>query len=380
MRKTLLTLLALVALAPWTLAQTSGAQSAPSQDNTGDNVRITSGPTVTTTEDTATIRWKTDDLAATTIKYGTDRNNLTQTQKHSGGARDHNVTLTGLQPGTTYYFAIMTNDGQIRREDQFTTKGASSASASNASNAGSMASTGSTTSNAATSGSDNIQITLGPEIRNFNGTQGTLYWETDKVAANDVRYGTDANNMNLRAYEAGGSRQHSVELSNLQPGQTYYFEIMRRNGSIRKTGQFTLPATAQAQSTGTFAAIPVTMSNGGTVYGAGQNTASSTTGAVQITSGPTVQSVSDTQAIVTWTTNVPASSIVRFGQSWLALNQSAQSPWGTSHTVTISGLRPNTRYFFRVESAQAENTGQQARSKFGSFQTGAPGQAAQAPR
>lgn len=367
MRKTMLILLALVALAPWTLAQTTATQN-----NTGDNVRITSGPNVTTTDNSATIRWKTDDLAATNVKFGTDPKNMDKNQKHSGGARDHNVTLSDLQPGTTYYFAIVTNDGDVRQSGQFTTKGTASASTSTTSNTASNTSTNTT----ATGAADSIQITMGPEIRNFNGSQGTLYWETDKVAANDVRYGSAANNMNLRAYEAGGSRQHSVELKNLQPGQTYYFEILRRNGTIRQTGQFTLPATAQAQTAGTFAAIPVVMSNGA----ATSTAAGTTSGNVQITSGPTVQSVSDTQAIVTWTTNVASSSTVRYGQSWLALNQTAQSPWGTSHTVTISGLKPNTRYFFRAESAQAENTGQQARSQFVSFTTGAPGQAAQAPR
>jgi phosphodiesterase/alkaline phosphatase D-like protein len=374
MRKTLLILLALVALASWTVAQTT-----PTQNNTGDNVRVTAEPTVTTTDNSATIRWKTDDLAATNVKFGTDPNNLSQTQKHSGGSRDHNVTLSALQPGTTYYYAIMTNEGETRKTGQFTTKGTSSASTSTTSNTSTTSQT-STASNTATSGNDAIQITMGPEIRNFNGTQGTLYWETDKVAANDVRYGTDPNNMNLRAYEAGGSRQHSVELSNLQTGQTYYFEIMRRNGSIRQTGQFTLPATAQAQTSGTFAAIPVVMQGGTTATSTTQQAMGQTGGNVQITGGPTVQSVSDTQAIVTWTTNVASSSTVRYGQSWLALNQTAQSPWGTTHTVTISGLKPNTRYFFRAESAQAENTGQQARSSFVSFTTGAPGQAAQAPR
>jgi len=374
MRKTLIVLLALIALTTWTVAQTT-----PTQNNTGDNVRITAEPTVTTTDNSATIRWKTDDLASTNVKFGTDPNNLSQNQKHSGGSRDHNVVLSNLQAGTTYYYAIMTNDGDVRKQGQFTTKGTSSASTSTTSNTSTTSQT-STTSNTATSGSDSIQITLGPEIRNFNGTQGTLYWETDKVAANDVRYGTDPNNMNLRAYEAGGSRQHSVELSNLQPGQTYYFEIMRRNGSIRQTGQFTLPATAQAQTAGTYAAIPVVMQGGTTATSTTQQTMGQTSGNVQITSGPTVQSVSDTQAIVTWTTNVASSSTVRYGQSWLALNQTAQAPWGTTHTVTISGLKPNTRYFFRAESAQAENTGQQARSSFVSFTTGAPGQAAQAPR
>src|SRR4051812_29081148 len=182
MKKTILTLAALLVLAPWTLAQTSNTQSSNTQSGTqssttGDNVRITSGPTVVNaTEDSATIKWKTDDLASTNVKYGTDQNNLSQTQKHSGGARDHNVVLSNLQPGTTYYFAIVTNDGDVRQQGQFTTKGTSANNSVNNS---------STATNASTTSGDTIQITMGPEIRNFNGSTATLYWQTNKVAAND---------------------------------------------------------------------------------------------------------------------------------------------------------------------------------------------------
>src|SRR5438445_10086716 len=114
MKKLILTAAALLALAPWTLAQSNNTH-AGRQNNTGDAVRITSGPNVvSTTNNSATIRWQTDDLASTNVKYGTDPNNMSQVQKHSGGARDHNVVLSGLQPGTTYYFAVMTNDGDVR--------------------------------------------------------------------------------------------------------------------------------------------------------------------------------------------------------------------------------------------------------------------------
>src|SRR4051812_97327 len=262
MKKTILILAALLALAPWALAQSNNTQ-AGTQNNTGDNVRITSGPNVvSTTEDSATIRWKTDDLASTNVKYGTDPNNMSQTQKHGGGARDHNVVLTNLQPGTTYYFAIMTNDGDVRQQGQFTTKGTSANNSVNNS---------STATNASTTSGDTIQITMGPEIRNFNGSTATLYWQTNKVAANDVRYGTDPNNMSQRAFERGGSRDHTAELSNLQPGQTYYFEILRRNGTDRQNGSFTLPSNVSSNSTisnGNYASIPVQMSNG-TVYNNG---------------------------------------------------------------------------------------------------------------
>jgi hypothetical protein len=385
MKKTILILAALLALAPWALAQSNNTQ-AGTQNNTGDNVRITSGPNVvSTTEDSATIRWKTDDLASTNVKYGTDPNNMSQTQKHSGGARDHNVVLSGLQPGTTYYFAIMTNDGDLRQQGQFTTKG-TSANNNSSNNSSTASNTSNNSGSMTTSGSDTVQITMGPEIRNFNGSTATLYWQTNKVAANDVRYGTDPNNMSERAFERGGSREHTAELSNLQPGKTYYFEILRRNGTERQNGSFTLPGSVSSQaSNGSFSSIPVQMSNGQVYNNSTANNgqyppAGSSNGQVQIIANPTVQSVSDTQAIINWTTNVPASSTVRYGQSWLALNQQAQAQWGTNHSVTITGLKPNTKYFFRVESAQAENTGQQARSSFGTFQTGAPGQSAQAPR
>src|SRR3954466_15980492 len=137
MKKTILTLAALLVLAPWTLAQTSNTQSSNTQSGTqssttGDNVRITSGPTVVNaTEDSATIKWKTDDLASTNVKYGTEQNNMSQTQKHSGGARDHNVVLSGFHPGPTNYFALMTNDGGVRQQGQFTTKGTSANNSSN---------------------------------------------------------------------------------------------------------------------------------------------------------------------------------------------------------------------------------------------------------
>ena len=31
------------------------------------------------------------------------------------GSREHQMTLTGLQPNTTYYFDIMERDGEARR-------------------------------------------------------------------------------------------------------------------------------------------------------------------------------------------------------------------------------------------------------------------------
>lgn len=367
MKKIFCTLLLVAALASWSVAQTATTNA------TNDNVTIKSGPTVDTSDHSATIRWSTDDLAATVVKYGADKNNLNKESRISGGARDHKVTLSELQPNTTYFYAIMTQDGQTRTSGQFTTKGAATATTSTTTKA---ATSGSTT--ASSGAADDVKIVQGPELRNFNGSTATLFWVTNNVAASDVRYGADPNKLDQRAYEAGGAREHSLQLTNLQAGRTYYFEILRRNSTVRQTGSFQLPNMSgqmTASSMATHPAIPVQMGP----FGANVGTA--TSGAIQITNGPVVEYVSDNTAVVAWATNMKASSIVRYGTTPWALNQEAQGSWGdTMHRVTISNLQANTRYFFRVESSPAEGTGTVARSQTSIFQTVAPGAQARGTR
>ncbi len=60
---------------------------------------------------------------------------------------------------------------------------------------------------------------------------------------------------------------------------------------------------------------------------------------------------SGTSATVTWTTNVNTSSRVDYGTTPSTLNLNATSAGSvTSHSVTLSGLTANTRYYYRVTS------------------------------
>jgi hypothetical protein len=62
---------------------------------------------------------------------------------------------------------------------------------------------------------------------------------------------------------------------------------------------------------------------------------------------------SGTTATVTWTTDESATSRVDYGLSATTLNLNATGASGTSHTVALTGLQPNTRYYYRVTSADA---------------------------
>jgi hypothetical protein len=91
--------------------------------------------------------------------------------------------------------------------------------------------------------SDDVKIAEGPTIKNLTPTSAVLYWKTNNVAATDVRYGLQQNNPDQRKFERGGAREHTVTLTGLQAGKTYYFYVYDRKGQVRVGGQFTTPTT-----------------------------------------------------------------------------------------------------------------------------------------
>src|SRR5262249_10956457 len=98
--------------------------------------------------------------------------------------------------------------------------------------------------------------------------------------------------------------------------------------------------------------------------------------ALKITNGPVVEGVGDTWAVIAWTTNTGGSSIVRFGTDQGKLNETAEAPYADNektmaqnHRVQLKNLKPNTTYFFIIDSGQGEATGTEAKSQTGHFKT-----------
>lgn len=99
--------------------------------------------------------------------------------------------------------------------------------------------------------------------------------------------------------------------------------------------------------------------------------------AERITDGPKVHPANNTTVQIAWSTDAPGSSIVKYGASANALNETAEEPWGGTkesngdynHTVWIRNLKPNTTYFFIIETGQGLGTGTQAQSQPQQFHT-----------
>ena len=258
-----------------------------------------------------TISWSTDLAANTELNYGTTPSLGTLTPLQATLTNSHGVVLTGLASGTTYYFVAQSTGANgatgYSTTYSFTTTGSPSAPAPNISN---------------------IQTAV-------TSNTATITWTTDEAASSQVNYGVTTTYSSSSTLNTTLSTSHSVTLTNLMPGTTYNFDVVSSNVN----GLSSTSTNSTLQTTGT-APGPVITS----------------VAASSITSG---------SALITWTTDQASTSVVNYGAS------TTSSPTlVTSHSVTLSGLTPNTTYTFSVTSVNAGSVSTSSSSY--SFTTSTP--------
>ncbi len=240
-----------------------------------------------------TISWSTDLAANTQLNYGTTPSLGTLTPVQGGLTNSHGVVLTGLASGTTYYFVAQSTGANgatgYSTTYSFTTTGSPSAPAPNISN---------------------IQTSV-------TTTSATITWTTDEAASSQVNYGVTTTYSSSSTLNTNLSTTHSVTLTGLMPGTTYDFDVMSANingtSSISSNSTFQTTGTAPGPVIGSVAASSITSST----------------------------------ALITWTTDQASTSVVNYGQTV------SSATLVTSHSVTLSGLTPNTQYSFSVTSVNA---------------------------
>ena len=199
-----------------------------------------------------------------------------------------------------------------------------------------------------------VKITQGPTIQYADDQFAVITWSTDQPFLSRVFYGKDAGNLNQIAEDVRSqSLRHQINLRNLQASSTYYFRI--------DTGQGTA-AAASADSLNGFqttalGANPIrnqqpfkgTVQNAST-SGNDAGAKSANFGAIALTRDPSIQYLDDTTAVISWTTNVPASNTLYYGTDRSnLLYTGGDFKDATEHRVHLSNLKPNTRYYFQFD-------------------------------
>ncbi len=281
-----------------------------SNDSTAPTISAVSAVAQTTT---AVILWTTNESATSQVEYGTTNSYGTSTTLDSTLTTQHSVSLSSLTPGTLYYYRVKTTDtnGNLSTgsEQTFTT-GDSTAPVISSVASGSLAL-----------------------------TSATITWTTNEQSNSVVEYGTSTAYGSTAGSEVEAVTSHSVTLSSLSANTLYYYRVRSRDASGN---------LATSDNSG----------NGYTFTTVADSTAPTI-------SNVTTALVSDTSAIITWTTNEVANAKVEYGPT-IAYGSSTivTASYTTNQTVQITGLTKSTPYFFKVisidpstNSTTSDNTG-----------------------
>jgi hypothetical protein len=343
------------------------------------------------TTDSATITWNTTEPSASQVEYGTTAAYGSLSEFSPPPLKSHSVRLSNLAPGTTYnYAALSTNSaGQVRSSANFTFATAGVAGSPAMSH---IAVTGVTTNSA------------------------IISWLTAQPLTSQVAYGTTEAYGSLSGFSASPVTSHSVTLTALAPGTTYYSAALSTGagGETSKSPNFTFTtvgatgppsisdvtatditanaatikwttnqasasqvefgATTAYGSLSAFNASPVTSHsltlpgltpgrsynyaalsvNAAGRVGKSANATFTTPGAAPLLKDAIVSNITATTATITWTTDQPAASQVAYG---MTLKYGFLSAYNTAlvtaHAVTLSGLKPGTSYHCAASSTNS---------------------------
>ncbi len=162
-------------------------------------------------------------------------------------------------------------------------------------------------------------VISGESASDVTDTSATISWITDEPSTSQVEYWPGS----LSELDATLVTSHSVTLTDLTPGITYYYKTMSADaaGNLAVSDEHTFTTSGVAPDT-----------------------------TPPVISTVSVSDVTDDDAVISWITDESSTSQVEY---WVTT--SSLSPLDpslvTSHSVTLTDLTPEATYHYKVKSA-----------------------------
>jgi hypothetical protein len=265
---------------------------------------IVLGPSIVAVGDTwVIVEWTTNEPASDELKAGTTSGVYPLTVSGTGQTTGHILTLTGLTADTDYFFVTESTDIALNgptqsAEDTFKTLAAPDTTAP--------------------------LFVDGPWLIGKTDTTATFRWVTDEATTGELQYGPDTGYGFTRAVTSL-RREHWVTLTGLAPDSDMHVRV----------------AAVDSESNGPVVSGDLTVRT--------MATPDTTPPAIDLASVEVVY-LSDTRAVVVWSTNEPATSEVRVGVTAPGEITVSSPDLRLSHEVVVSGLTPATGYKYRLFS------------------------------
>ena len=295
-------------------------------------------PELIVSHSTATIRWRTDEPCFARVRVGTESTLGTVAERVFESIRAHedqNITLTGLERGTRYFFALTSRD--LSGNQTFIGNNGAGKVVAPLAQSGEISFTTDTESDFTAPA-----IVDGPHLVSQGDTEALITWTTDEIGDSQLFLERDGQ-FELIDSVPEHDFEHQILLTGLESGTTYRIQVASTDPVGNGPGlsdQFSFTTSASADIA-----------------------------APQIVVAPEVVAVSDRVATITWVTDEAGSSEVLFGQGGLEESASDQR-LTTEHRVELPNLEANTTYQFKVRSFDAVENGPAQSSEL-SFTTAA---------
>ena len=294
---------------------------------------FTQGPQITGSGSKIVIRWDTDVPSFGAVYVGTLAGDVTTLgtgdeweypDLNQFGvpriAREHVVTLTGLEPGVEYGFRVesVAINGMKAVFDPLGSLAAAGKVAKLAQPPG-----GAGRFTTGTTPDTQWPVLLsGPAVSSKTHDTAVIEWTTDEPADSEIRFGT----ATFAQYSASSesNTNHKMVITNLRASTTYKYVV----GSTDPSGN-----GATESSEAAFTTDPETDVQ-----------------PPRIVDGPAVVYKNDRSATIRWVTDEDATAEARYGTTpSLGIVRSTVEV-GVTHEVTLTNLLPSTQYYARVYS------------------------------
>jgi hypothetical protein len=272
--------------------------SAP--DTTPPTLSGTTASTISATS--AVITWTTNEASTSVVDYGATTS-YGLSSSNSTLLTSHSITLTALTASAVHHYRVRSTDA-----------------AGNAAVSGDFTFTTSTAPD--TTPPTLTSITAG----SITGTTAVIAWTTNEAANTRVDYGTTTAYGISTTLNATLVTAHTAALTGLQAVTLYHYRVRSVDaaGNTAVSGDFTFTTSTAPDTTG-----PSILNVAAT-------------------------DVTPTSAVITWSTNEPATSQVEYGATTAYGQRTvANATLLTTHRELLSGLSPGSTYHLRVLSADA---------------------------
>jgi hypothetical protein len=271
---------------------------------------ILEGPSVSAiTEDSARLTWTTNEPTGSTLRFGVTLGDTPSAQDLTDSidietlTTNHEIVLLGLEADRAYTVRVEAQDAvgngpvQSALNSFFTLAKADTVAP---------------------------MIIAGPLVTDISDQGAIVVWETDEPATSGVSYNDGSRHGIVNDDDL--VTLHSIVLTQLEPGTLYRFTASSSDGfgngpTLSEQQEFATQMQADQQP-------PL------------------------IIDGPEIINITHQSVVIRWQTDEAADSVIEYAlSSEDMVFQESRSALVTNHNLPITGLAPETTYYFRVSSA-----------------------------